>query len=67
MNCPLCGQDAGERMSEAEAFEWIAECLRWWGRVLHGHHMHYCFEWDFLPVDETVGEYVACHCFEELP
>jgi len=40
---------------------WIADCLFWRGKVLTGTYRHWCFEWDELPVDETVPEW-PCDC-----
>ena len=42
--------------------EWDTECLRWWSRRLTGGFQHYCPDWDFLPIDDTVGEFRACTC-----
>lgn len=42
---------------------WEEDSMRWWGRVLTGKHRHWCPDWDFLPIDETVGpEYDCCTC-----
>lgn len=29
---------------------------------LTGKYKHYCYEWDFLPIDETCIEFVYCDC-----
>jgi hypothetical protein len=42
--------------------DWIADCLRWRGRVLTGERRHWCPEWHYLPVDETTEEFVKCRC-----
>lgn len=42
--------------------EWKEDCLRWHGRVLRGWGAHWCWDWDLLPVDETVSEWGACTC-----
>ena len=39
---------------------WAFESWRWWGIVLKGEKRHYCFEWDFLPIDETCSEFECC-------
>ena len=44
--------------------EWIEDCMRWRGKVLTGKGAHYCYDWDFLPVDETTPEWDACVCFQ---
>jgi hypothetical protein len=44
--------------------EWVAECLKWRGRVLVGKQAHYCYDWDGLPVDETTDEFDCCHCVD---
>lgn len=56
-------------MSEPEDFrespDWIADCLRWRGKVLTGKFAHWCFDWDGLPIDETTPEW-PCACAAEL-
>ena len=42
--------------------KWDAECRRWRGRVLTGVGRHWCYDWDFLPVDETTPEWESCTC-----
>lgn len=37
--------------------------MLWRGRILTGALAHWCFDWDFLPVDETTIEIESCHCF----
>ena len=50
-------------MSTQLGEEWETECRRWWGRVLVGKHVHWCREWDGLPLDETCGaEWECCTC-----
>ena len=44
--------------------DWIDDCEKYWGEVLTGRKAHWCIEWDFLPIDETVAEFEACLCFE---
>lgn len=41
---------------------WLDDCLRWHGRWLLGRFQHYCPDWDFLPIDDTVAEFAACTC-----
>jgi len=43
---------------------WIDECLKWRDRILTGHFIHYCHEYDGLPVDETCPEW-PCGCYPE--
>jgi hypothetical protein len=43
--------------------DWEDDCLRWRGKVLTGTYAHYCYDWDFLPVDETTPEFSCCCCF----
>ncbi len=43
--------------------EFIAESLKWRGRVLTGRFAHWCADWDELPVDETTPEWESCRCF----
>lgn len=64
--CKLCGKpDVSGRWDLDQCLRWIEDCMRWIGHVLHGEHIHWCAEWDGLPVDETTKEYECCHCFEE--
>lgn len=42
--------------------EWEADCMRWWGRVLTGGYRHWCPDWDYLPIDDTVKEFECCTC-----
>ena len=49
-----------------EASDWAFDCLYWHGEILAGQYAHWCAEWDDLPVDETMGEFDVCHCFEAL-
>lgn len=44
--------------------DWEKDCIKWWGKVLTGKKSHWCYDWDFLPVDETTEEFSACTCFE---
>jgi len=54
------------RWTEEVALAWVADCMRWRGRVLHGERMHWCCDWDELPVDDTTREAGACGCFERM-
>lgn len=45
--------------------EWEADCLRWWGRILEGKFRHWCPDWDYLPIDDTVKEFECCTCNKE--
>lgn len=48
--------------------QWTEDCYRWRGRLLTGVLSHWCWEWDFLPCDETCpGEMCCCTCFDEAP
>lgn len=51
------------RWNENMAQNWVADCMHWFGRVLHGERVHWCEDWDGLPVDETSPEW-PCGCFE---
>lgn len=44
---------------------WIEDCERWIGRPLVGDKVHWCFEWDGLPVDETTEEFDVCTCWDK--
>ena len=46
--------------------EWIEDCKHHHGKVLTGKYAHWCPEFDYLPIDETVTEFEYCLCeFEE--
>ena len=32
---------------------------------LKGKYKHYCNDWDYLPIDETCHEFIACTCFSD--
>lgn len=36
----------------------------WRGNIPMGRLAHYCYDWDFLPVDENSPEFDGCHCFK---
>lgn len=44
---------------------WKADCIKWRGRVLTGVNAHWCYDWGFLPVDETTPEWKCCRCFPD--
>lgn len=48
--------------------EWEEDCQHHYGKVLTGKYSHWCPDWDYLPIDETVHEFEYCKCefeFEE--
>jgi hypothetical protein len=40
--------------------QWVADCMKWHGRVLTGRLRHWCFDWDELPIDETCENEITC-------
>ena len=42
--------------------EFEKECIRWHGRNLTGKYVHYCSDWDYLPIDDTCVEFQSCTC-----
>lgn len=42
--------------------EWVADCMKWRGRLLTGKHSHWCNDWDGLPIDETTDEWPCVCC-----
>ena len=42
--------------------DFIEDCIRWRGRVLNGDYAHWCPDWDFDPICDTMPEYEACRC-----
>ncbi len=51
--------------SLTELPEWIEDCSKYRGRVLMGKFSHWCIDWDYLPIDETVPEW-PCGCFPRM-
>jgi hypothetical protein len=47
--------------------EWEQDCLKWHREVLKGEFAHWCFDWDGLPIDETMSEFLSCNCTFEPP
>lgn len=47
---------------QEDARHWRLECSFEWGYVLTGEFIHWCPEWDSMPIDETVKEYRVCTC-----
>jgi hypothetical protein len=62
--CRCCGHQMleSEWWSLENALFWVEDCMRWWGKVLTGDHMHWCYDWDALPIDESCREMDACTC-----
>lgn len=52
--------------ADVHAASWQRSCLRWRGKVLTGKQSHWCYEWDELPIDETMPEW-PCGCAEMNP
>lgn len=43
--------------------EWMQDCIKERGRILVGKFRHYCYDWDFMTVDETCEEFEnGCNC-----
>lgn len=45
--------------------EWLEEWRHWNGDQPIGKYAHMCPDWDYLPIDETDDEIVACLCFQD--
>jgi hypothetical protein len=46
--------------------EWKEDCIHHHDRVLTGKYAHWCPEFDYLPIDETIDEFEYCLCeFDE--
>jgi len=39
-------------------------CKKEFGYVLTGEFKHFCYEWDFLAIDENDLEFDACSCYK---
>jgi hypothetical protein len=46
---------------------WTKDCLAFQGRVLTGDWIHWCYEFDALPIDETCHDFEFCNCFPDYP
>ena len=42
--------------------EFNEDCMHHYGKVLTGEFKHFCTEFDYLPIDETVFEFQFCTC-----
>ena len=51
---------------ELDGWTWERDCERFFGKVLLGKYGHWCPDWDYLPIDETVDEFECCTCNKEL-
>lgn len=45
--------------------DWLEDCVKFQGRLLTGRFVHWCWDWDGLPIDETTHEW-PCACATEL-
>ena len=61
----VCVVKLGEYLYPTEPSDslWEKDCIKWRGRTLTGKHGHWCPEWDYLPIDETMPEW-PCGCSE---
>jgi hypothetical protein len=68
-NCPrLQFWDAGEFQAPCTCEPTFdEECLAMYGELLTGGHKHFCWEWDGLPIDDTMDEFECCLCYKEDP
>lgn len=39
------------------------DCIKWHSRLLTGTYAHWCWDWDFMPIDETCPEFESCTCY----
>jgi hypothetical protein len=45
---------------------WDKDTTHFYGKPLENTKWaHWCHEWDGLPLNETLGEFYYCRCFEE--
>ena len=57
---------SGAGRSEVVAMsDWDDDCIHWHGRVLTGGYKHWCYDWDDLPIDDTLEEFSYCTCPKE--
>ena len=45
--------------------EFEEDCIKYYGKILTGKYKHYCYDWDFLPIDETCQEFSCCNCIDK--
>lgn len=50
---------------ERELSEWEKDCLYWHETILYGKFSHWCYDWDLLPIDETMEEFDYCNCYSD--
>lgn len=61
----LSAPQAAQGVEVALNPEWIADSMKYYGKILKGKFAHWCLEWDDLPIDETCPEFKVCLCYEE--
>ena len=50
-------------MVNTSSTKWVMDCMQFHGKVLSGEKAHWCFDWDDLPIDETLKSYISvCTC-----
>ena len=50
-------------MTTKPSSDWVADCMREYGRVLTGSLSHWCPDFDGMPIDETcLAEIECCSC-----
>lgn len=51
-------------MSRPWTKEWFASCKGIYGFTLQGQYRHWCPDWAYGPIDETVSIFQYCGCFK---
>ena len=51
-------------LSLLESWLFDRACKKEFGYVLTGEFKHFCYEWDFLAIDENDPEFDACWCYK---
>lgn len=54
-------------IAQEDLDDWRKDCEKYGGVgfILTGKFAHWCWEWDGLPIDETVPEFRCCPCYTD--
>jgi hypothetical protein len=65
MNCSklLIGLASPVILKMSNWDEFNEDCMHHHGKILTGEFRHFCPEFDYLPIDETVFEFQFCDCY----
>lgn len=58
---PVVEATAGADPTPFTPERWTQDCEQWRGVILTGTYVHWCPNWNYLPMDETCPEW-PCQC-----